>query len=364
MSYLIKRTLDETGGKSVLLVNGEMEIVEEVALFLNHLDSKGYSKNTIETYCRNLKQYYDWMEKSEIRFLEVTKRNIVDFVSYLNRSGKQTRSPKTINNYLAVVSSFYDYLEIIQSNINSNPITAKNDGGGLSPYVNHQHNKSRNLFRQKEHKKIISKRLSGVEVASLYDTIGKCYKNPGIVYRNCLIFRVLYETGIRVGECMGLKINDYSYPDPTKEVGIIYIRRHKEIWHKDHSVKTLERDIPVSMDLINDIEEYVINHRYQMENMDTIFVNHRGKTKGHFLKRNSITEIFRKISDTTGIKCTPHTLRHTHGTELIENGYDQEYVQERLGHSSILSTDQYIHLSLDSKVKAYERFLSSQERNK
>src|SRR5699024_10991863 len=137
-----------------------------------------------------------------------------------------------------------------------------------------------------------------------------------------------------------------------------FVRRHYPKYHNDHSIKTNERKIPVSMDLIYAIEDYVINVRPFKEAIETIFVNHAYATKGNFMTRSAVEKIFSKLSKEVDIKCTPHMLRHTHGTELRESGYNQIYISNRLGHSSIESTNKYMHISFEAQAEAYERFMT------
>src|SRR5690625_3185650 len=89
------------------------------------------------------------------------------------------------------------------------------------------------------------------------------------------------------------------------------------------------------------------------------------KFKGIFIRslyEKNITSVFSKLSTRTGIKCTPHSLRHTHGTELSESGYHQEYIRVRMGHNSYESTNTYMHLSLESQTIAYQNFISARKK--
>ena len=90
-------------------------------------------------------------------------------------------------------------------------------------------------------------------------------------------------------------------------------------------------------------------------------MNHRGSTEGIYMTRRPAEKIFERISEKTKIKCTPHMLRHTHGTELTEAGYNQLYVSHRLGHASIVTTSKYVHLSLAAQTEAYNRFITNRK---
>lgn len=364
MQYYIDKTLDEQNRSTIILIDENLNIVEEVALFLHYLQVKGLSTNTQDSYCRVLKEYFTWLSRENLEFYDVTKRDMISFIGYINDSAgnKEAKSPRTINKYLATLASFYTYYRGVGGYISEHPIHIEDAFANQSKSFYLQSgkinmNKSISFFRQKETRKKNNQRLFPSQIEVLYEAINNTTKNKEIIERNKLIFKLLYETGLRIGECLGLRIKDYSDPDPSNDIGVIYLREHPELYHKDHSIKTNERDIPVSMNLIYAIDDYVCSTRPPTDKVDTIFVNSVGPMVGEVMKRNNITSIFSKLSIIAGIKCTPHTLRHTHGTELSESGYQPEYIQNRLGHNSFESTSKYVHLSLESQVSAYGKFI-------
>lgn len=361
MNYFVEVVTEKNNQKFALLLNEKYEIVEEVLLFLNHLKIKKMAYNTIESYCRCLKSYYNWLSISNLNYEDVDKRNIIDFIRFLDEEKNKPKAANTINKYLAAVSSFYDY----HANVNNdflNPLKNLNSNDNYLSDKHRERTKDKQFFKRKVPKNIETKRLFPNQIVEFYDGIEHSTKYEEIKQRNKLIYRLLYETGMRISECLGLRLTDYSQPDPIQEVGFIYIRKHKNIFHKDHSFKTLDRKIPVSMDLIYELDNYVSYVRPKGGDYDTVFVNHRGSNRGRYIIRKTITKFFIQVSESTGVHCTPHKLRHTHGTELMENGYEQEYIQHRLGHSSLDSTNKYIHISLEAQTEAYEKFMESRER--
>ncbi len=359
-SFLIEKTLRSDGTQSVILVNNNYQIVEPVALFLEYLEKRGNALNTIESYCRGLKEYFTWLMREKLKFYEVTRRDMFSWIEYieLEAGRKQKKSARTINKYLAVIGSFYNFFEGMEGYI-ENPIrtSQKQTNPYLKTFKVTKNQVSVNFFRRKETKKKNTKRLFQNEVELLYKGIEELTNDESVILRNKLIFRVLYETGCRISEVLGLRISDYSDPNPTEDIGTIYIRKHIPLYHNDHSIKTNERDIPVSMDLIYAIDDYLCNVRTQKEEISTVFVNHSSSSTGKYMVRSSVEEVFINLSNTVGIKCTPHMLRHTHGTELKESGYSEVYIMDRLGHNSLESTNQYMHLSYEAQAEAYRRFL-------
>ncbi|KPH71794.1 MULTISPECIES: tyrosine-type recombinase/integrase [Bacillaceae] len=366
-SYSVEKTIRENGQHSVVLVDEDLIIVEEVALFLQYLEGKGMALNTIESYCRSLKEYFTWLSREELRFYEVNKRSMISFIDFIKSEDvgrKEEKSARTINKYLATVASFYQYFEGVGGYIDDNPITVKDKSQRNKSFYVHTVNKDSlnvNFFRQKEVKSKNTKRLFPNQIEMLYEAFDNLSNDVEVVTRNKLLFKLLYETGCRIGEALGLRLMDYSEPNPTEQIGTIYVKKHKPYYHKDHSLKTIERDIPVSMDLIYAIEDYVLSFRPQIGETDTIFVNHGTSSEGKFMIRGTVETIFKELSEQAGIKCTPHMLRHTHGTELKESGYSEVYIMDRLGHSSIESTKQYMHISYDAQAKAYNDFIQQRK---
>jgi len=113
MNFSTEKTSDETGKWSVVLVDSELNIVEEVALYSNHLEIRGLSPNTLDSYCRDMGVFFSWLNKRNMKFYDVTKRDIISFMGNINNlvGNKKSKSPRTINKYLSTVSSFYNYYE-------------------------------------------------------------------------------------------------------------------------------------------------------------------------------------------------------------------------------------------------------------
>ncbi|NBC70811.1 tyrosine-type recombinase/integrase [Paenibacillus sacheonensis] len=351
------------------MVDSNYNIVEEVSLFIRHLQLKDFSLTTIESYCRDLKEFYSWLNQENIRFFEVKPRMMFSFIEYLDtKVGNNLRkSPATINRYLATLSSYFRFYENTLGFLESGMGNSKNTSPPVfesTVKINKVSTKqvSTSYFRRKETDKSRVKRLFPNEIECLYEAITAVRKDPGMRSRDKLMFRVIYETGIRIGECLGLYLTDIGQPDPLKEFGSIkVVKRNNNAYHIDHYAKTISRTIPVSMDLIFAIDDYICNDRPHLEEFQTLFVNHRSPKSGVYMTRRPVENFFEKLSEGSGIKCTPHKLRHTHGTELAEAGYNELYIANRLGHKSIHTTKKYVHLSLESQTDAYERFILSRK---
>jgi len=323
----IEKTLNEAGKRNVVVVDEDYNIVEEITLFLHYLEEKGHSENTIEGYSRDLKEYFTWLNEVGLKFYEVRKADMFSWLEYLKTKVGKTdkeKSAKTKNKYMATIASFYRFYEVIGGFVTENPLTYKDDSKNRHFLVQKVSRKDMgfNFFRVKEKKSVKGKRLTREQVEKLY-------------------------------QGLGLRIGDYEI---QTKVGVIKVKEHDPLYHKDHNIKSLEREIPVSRDIVFAIEDYILYHRPDDGKHLTIFVNHE-TSPGQYMIRDTITKLFNKLSEQVGIKCTPHMLRHTHGTELTESGFDMRYVQDRLGHNDVKSTSKYQHLSLEAKTTAYESFM-------
>lgn len=205
MSYFsVEKTIREDGSQSVVLVDDNYQIVEEVALFLNYLEKRGRSINTIENYCRDLKEYYTWLSKEELKFFEVSRRIMISWIDFINieAGNKREKSARTVNRYIATIASFYNYFESIGGYLEENPIST--DSNNINFKYNtktfDKNNVNVNLYRQKERKKKNTQRLFRNEIDVLYKELSELTNNDEINERNQLIFRTLYETGCRIGE--------------------------------------------------------------------------------------------------------------------------------------------------------------------
>lgn len=365
----LEKALYETGieGKyktKYLLVDDEFNVQRECLFFTNWLEANGYSPNTIEGYLRDMKSFFNYLEYKGLRLNEIEPIHIVSYIDYLKgyKDGNiiylsesetlRQRSASTVNRMLSTVSVFYKCLETADMT-DSSPFVYM-DGvrptGIYKSFLSYTQNgrKTRKKFAKvKEYKNFSVNRLFKNEVEQFLQGMTS--------YRNKLIVKIFYETGIRLGELLGLQVDDYSEIDSTSNFGYIYII-DRDSDDMDRRQKTGSRTIPVTMELLCEIDEYVTEVRPYVEGSIILFVAEKGKNKGLKLTRDGVEYIFVKCSNKTGIKCYPHLLRHTHLTELAEAGFDELFIQLRAGHSSSSSTVKYKHLSLESQTQAFMRF--------
>jgi len=275
--------------------------------FIDYLKyEKRYSLHTIKAYEKDLIEYYDYSEvfQGEKNPLRLNFQQHRHYLVYLQN---QNYSNRTINRKISSLKRFYKYLLNI-GEITDDP-TAK-------------------LTSLKFEKKVMVP-YSKEEMINLLDDINYSDDFEGV--RDKLIISVFYNTGIRLSELIGLQISKIDfYNSQLKVLG----KRNKE------------RIIPLSERLINDMKYYLdLRSEFQnSENEDAFFITKKGKQIYPSLVYGKINYYLSTV--TKKVKKSPHVIRHTFATHLMDAGADLNSIKELLGHSSLVATQVYMHSSL------------------
>jgi len=284
-------------------MNNDIIIDKNCEDYLNYLRyERKLSKNTYESYRYNLIKINNFFKNKNL--LNLSEDDIRLFLY------NSKESSKTNAHYLTVLKSFYDYMLDLER-ININPCE--------------------NIKSPKIEKKL-PKFLSEEEVDKLLNI--RC-QNP-IDYRNKAMLELLYATGMRITELLDLKLSN--------------------IYKEDCVVKVLgkgskERIIPIGEITIKYLEIYINEHRnfiLKTKTSEYLFVNYNGNR----LSRQGFFKILKQLCNKSGInkEISPHILRHSFATHLLNNGADLRIIQELLGHENITTTEIYSHVS-NEKIK-------------
>lgn len=282
--------------------------------FITYLSvERGLATNTLESYGRDLRQYSEYLEADSGTLDAVSRSTIVGYLLHLQGQGKATA---TIARRLAALKAFYQFL-LRERRINQDPTA--------------------NLESPKLEKRL-PKVLTVREVERLL-----AQPDPGqpAGMRDRAMLELLYATGIRVSELVSLSVVDVNL-----EMG--YIRCSGK--------GAKERIVPLGSLAIQSCTEYLQGARPRLvkhESEQALFVNHHG----HRLTRQGFWKIVKKYADDAKIEkeITPHTLRHSFATHLLENGADLRSVQEMLGHADISTTQIYTHVTKGRLKEVYAR---------
>lgn len=284
--------------------------------FNNYLENeKKASGNTLASYLRDVKKFSEYLrgrKKKDISL--VTRKNIEEYVSELISAGK---SNATVTRSVSSLRCFYNFLMSVDV-INSNP--------------------TKGVITAKSQKKL-PQILTGAEVNLLLEQ-PDCGTLKG--HRDKAMLEVLYATGMRVSELISLDVNNVNL-----ELGFIHCTADNQ-----H-----ERVIPLYTAAVNALSEYMNKARKLLvvsSAEDALFVNLNGER----MTRQGFWKIIKHYQEQAHIhkEITPHTLRHSFATHLLQNGADLKSIQEMLGHADISSTQVYAQLIKMNLRNTYNKF--------
>ena len=279
-----------------------MEVIDTcedkyIKFYLEYLKyERRVSDNTVESYGENLKIISNDINK------DLLKLDVNDIRNYLRSSNV---TPKTKAHYLSVLNSFYNYM-IFNGIIKANPCSG---------------------IKLPKLEKKLPNYLTIEEIDKLLDI--KLTKP--IDYRNKAMLEVLFATGMRISELINLTLNQIDYDECVIRV----FGKGKKM-----------RIIPFGNSAIEYLKLYINEYRtfiLKTKSSEYVFINKNG-TK---MSRQGFFKILKKIVNEAGIKkdVSPHTLRHSFATYLLNNGADLRVIQELLGHENLVTTEIYSHLS-------------------
>lgn len=285
-----------------------------VRRFIHYLTvERGLARNTLSSYQLDLNQYQVFCQSQGLNPLG-EGRNAV--MAYLLKLKKDGRAPATISRHLAALKSFYRFL------LNEGVIST-------DPTVNLESPR-------------MAQRLPRVLTPDEVDRLlAQPRTNTPAGLRDKAMLELLYATGIRVSELVSMDLSDVNL-----EHGFI----------RCFGKGARERIIPLGSVAARYVAEYLTRARAKLtrgENASALFVNQQG----HRLTRQGFWKIIKKYARQGRIAkvITPHTLRHSFATHLLENGADLRSVQELLGHADIATTQIYTHLTRTRLREIYDR---------
>ena len=286
-----------------------MEYLNDFLDYLNY--ELNYSENTIKSYEEDLNSYFNYVSENNINYSKINKDDIRSFLKDLDSKKLSNRS---ISRILSALRTFYKFL-VLKKVMKNNP------------------------FREIRNPKVgkrLPNYLNNIEIEDLTNS----YKldNPTNI-RNHLIIELLYSTGIRVSELVNIQLKDINFHDNTIR---IFGKGSKEriVLFGDYAKEIIDIYLKDAREIFvgKNINDYLILNCF-----------------GNKLTTRSVEEIVKKASLDLKLKnkVTPHTIRHTYATDLLNNGADIKSVQELLGHSSLSTTQVYTHLTNDRIKSVY-----------
>lgn len=278
---------------------------------------RGLSQNTVESYITDLSKFTSYLNKSGITSPEQIKpEKISSFIKHLQETHRL--SSRSINRCIVSVKQFFKYL-LIEGDISEDPTE-----NIVTPRTGKQIPETMTLEE-------VEKILSAPESKNSYEGI-----------RDSAMLELLYSTGLRVTELVELE--------------------HKNINLEQGYLTTLgkgkkERILPMGREAVRKLSGYLINSRpYIIKNRisDYLFVTRRGTR----FTRQGVWKLIKTYARETGIlrEISPHTLRHSFATHLLERGADLRTIQILLGHSDISTTQIYTHVERERLKEMHKKY--------
>jgi len=286
-------------------------LAEWIGSFLAYLkEQRNYSPHTVTAYATDLNDLQNFRQGKSSPALD--KSNLIEFLSYLKQKKYGNRS---IARKISALKSFLKYLSRTGKTPESSILNLR------AP-----------KFEQRLPNFLQEEQMDRV----MYLPTAK----EGLGYRDRAILELFYSSGIRLAELAGLKLDSIDKNEGTVRV---LGKRNKE------------RIVPVGEIALEAIDTYLEKEREKLVSgrHNLLFVNHQGNP----ITPRSIGRIVKwylsKVSE--GAKVSPHTIRHTFATHLLNRGADLRAIQEMLGHSSLSTTQKYTHLDIAHLKKVYDK---------
>ena len=281
-----------------------------IQAFLVHLQNKNFSPHTIRSYRADLQEFLLFFKKrnqNDLRYF--TSANIRSFLAALQTQHQPARN--TVLRKIASLRSFASFL-LEQGQLERNPFK---------------------LLPAPKRERILPKFLSVEETERLLDTAAH---SKHFAARDKALFELMYSSGLRRSEVTGLRVKDIDFFN-----GIV----------KVFGKGSKERLVPVTDAALDALKTYLACRKNPQPD-DALFLNKNGKP----LSGDGLAYIFKNtaIASHLARKVTPHSLRHSFATHLLNNGCDLRSLQEMLGHKSLAATQVYTHVSLEKLKSVYD----------
>ncbi len=284
--------------------------------FLTYLTvEKGLSKNTLESYGRDVRKFLAFLEEGQIKTIqEIKYENILDFLSHFKKHGySDTTTVRTI----VSIKQFFKYL-LLEKIIKEDPTSQ---------------------IRTPKMKKSIPGVISLEDVERVLASPNESTPE-GI--RDLAMLEVLYATGIRVSELIWLKLNDVNF-----EMGFVIV----------YGKGSKERIVPIGGQAQEKLRTYMeLSRPLLLKSRDSkeLFVTRRAKA----MTRQGFWKLIKNYALKSGItkQISPHTMRHSFATHLLERGADLRTIQIMLGHSDISTTQIYTHVENERLKEIHKKY--------
>ena len=305
---------------------GPGEVARAVRSYLDHLVvERGLADNTLKSYRRDLRRYAGWLAGRGVESLDDVREATVTAFLVALREGDVDHPP------LSAGSAARTFVAVL----GFHRFTGREGLAQVDPSA---------AVRPPAPAKRLPKALPLADIERILDAAGA----PGtaLALRDRALLELLYGTGARISEAVGLDLDDLDLGDPEDTEGGTVLLRGKG---------SKERMVPVGRYAREAVEAYLVRGRPELSSvghgLPALFLNARGGR----LSRQSAWTVLVKAAERAGVSAevSPHTLRHSFATHLLDGGADVRVVQELLGHASVTTTQVYTLVTVDSLREVY-----------
>jgi len=326
---------------TVLADDGEP--VEPVESYLAHLAALERSPETVRAYAFGLKAYFEFLAAHDVVWDQASVEDVGRFVAWLRApasnvvvldGGTARRAPATVNRYLAAVFGFYDHHARSGVGLGSQLVVwRRSNRGGYKPFLNHI-GKPRAVPTRPIGLVVPARSPRTLRPEDVAAILAACDR-----LRDRLLIAMLAETGMRVGQALGLRHSDIM--SRQLEIRIVpRVDNANGARAKTRSIAT----IPISAPLARLYSTYMLDEYGELDS-DYVFVNLWSSPVGRPLHYQAVHKLVGRLRRRSGVDFTLHMLRHTHATALIRAGVPIEVVARLLTHrSSTTTSSTYVHL--------------------
>lgn len=285
-----------------------MDIDKQLEDYMNYINlERQLSKNTSDGYFRDLTDFFKYINKE---YKSITRNDVIKYIEHLSKEV----TPRTVNRHIVSIKNYYKFMEK-KNKISVNP-TENIVGLKMSKTIPH-------VLSEDDIDKLLE-----IKEENAYD------------YRNKAMLELMYSSGLRVSELLSLEVNNI---DLENDIVRCFGKGSKE------------RIVPLTDSAHNALYDYIYVYRNTLTKnkmTNVLFLNSRGDK----LSRQGFTKILKQIALEKGINkdLSPHTIRHSFATHLIDHGADLRSVQTMLGHENIKTTQIYTHVSNNYVKENYD----------
>jgi integrase len=337
----------------------DMSIMPLPTKYLTHMTKARKSPNTVKRTAFSISYYMSYLEDKGVMLGEVSElayseqhTHFTEFLYWLkngNHNGEKERkqpSNFTCNTYLRDVFGWFTFLELEYEQFHdlkvlSSRVVSFSNNVGVRFSVTCRTFKG--YFKEDEH---IGRTIEKDSIITLLEACVNC--------RDQLMLLLLSETGFRIGEILGIRYTqDIDYNKRT--IRVMY-REDNDNFARAKNAEY--RRAKISQDTFDILMYYLAENRKLLKDGDYLFINLTGENIGEPENVNTVYAMLNRLEDKTGIKATPHMLRHYFANERRKSGWDLPLISKALGHKHISTTESYLNLDADELSQATDEYYS------